>query len=101
MTPARLSPAAKRDILEAVAWIARDSPQAARALRQSIERVAQLIGEHPAAGSGRPECVSLPYRLISLTGFPYTIVYDCDQRPPLIVRVLHGARDIPDLLRGF
>jgi len=36
-----------------------------------------------------------------LTGFPYVIVYDAGRRPPAIVRILHGARDLPEILRGL
>jgi toxin ParE1/3/4 len=36
-----------------------------------------------------------------LTGFPYVIVYTAARNPPLIVRILHGARDLPEILRGL
>ena len=101
MTPARLAPAARRDLLEAMQWIARDSPQAAKALRHSFDRAARVIGEHPESGTRRPDFVNLPYRVFSLTGFPYTIIYNADRRPPLIVRVLHGARDMPEVLQSL
>ena len=41
-----------------------------------------------------------PYRFLALTGFSYVIVYNADRTPPLILRILHGARDLPELLRG-
>jgi len=40
-------------------------------------------------------------RFLAVHGFPYLLVYNADRRPPLIVRVLHGARDLPSLLRGL
>jgi toxin ParE1/3/4 len=36
-----------------------------------------------------------------LTGFPYVIVYNAERRSPLIVRILHAARDLPEALKEF
>jgi toxin ParE1/3/4 len=100
MTAALLSPAARRDLLAAVRWIAKDNPAAARALRDGVVRVAERLGDHHHLGSLRPDLAGEPYRFLALTGFPYVIVYNADRRPPLIVRILHGARDLPELLRN-
>jgi toxin ParE1/3/4 len=101
MTPAALSPRARRDLLAAVRWIAADNPAAARALRDAVAKAAQRIGEHPQLGILRPDFVEEPYRFLMLTGFPYLIVYNAARTPPLIVRILHGARDLPALLRDL
>ncbi len=101
MTAARLSPAARRDLLAAMKWITKDNPAAARALQQVVAKTAITIGEHPYAGSLRPDIVAAPFRCISLIGFPYVIVYHADRRPPLIARILHGARDLPVILRDL
>lgn len=93
-----LSPAARRDLIEAVRWIARDNPKAAQALRSAIMVAAERMGRFPDMGREWPELVDPPVRLLALTGFPYLVVYDPDHRPPLILRVLHGARDLPDIL---
>jgi toxin ParE1/3/4 len=99
MIRARLAPAARRDLLEAARWIAKDNPAAAIALGEGVARTARMIGDHPYIGELRPAVASSPYRFLGLTGFPYLIVYNPDTRPPLIVRVLHGARDLPEVLR--
>jgi len=91
------SPAARRELLEAVRWIAQDNPAAARALRDAIVAAATRIGEFPQLGTERPDLVAPPVRLLLLSGFPYLIVYDCEADPPLVLRVLHGARDLPDI----
>jgi len=101
MTDAILSSAARQDLLEAMRWISKDNPKAARALGDSVSKAAITIGEHPLAGRLRPEIVQAPYRCLPLTGFPYVIVYHADRRPVLIVRILHGARDLPELLRNL
>ena len=73
---------------------------AAQGLRDAIASAAVRIGDHPQLGVLRPDVVKPPYRFLALTGYPYVIVYNADRRPPLILRVLHAARDLPTLLRN-
>jgi toxin ParE1/3/4 len=97
MSAALLSPRARNDLLEAVRWIAKDNRVAARGLREAVVLAARRIGEHPQIGVLRPELADDPVRFLPLTGYPYLIVYDSADIPPLILRVLHGARDLPGL----
>ena len=69
----------------AARWIKQDNRAAARALRDAVETAAERIGRHPAIGAVRTELLPAPYRFLSLTGFPYVIVYNGDREPPLIV----------------
>jgi toxin ParE1/3/4 len=101
MTAASLSVTARRDLLAATRWIAEDNPSAARALRRSVVRAAMTIGEHPEIGSLRPEIVQPPFRCMPLVGFPYIMIYHADRRPPVIARILHAARDLPEILRDL
>lgn len=101
MTAAVLSPQARRDVLEAARWIAADAPAAARALRDALAIAAHRLGAHPDCGVARPELAEPPVRFLILTGFPYVLVYDAATKPPLILRVLHGARDLPEILRDI
>jgi toxin ParE1/3/4 len=98
---ARLSLDAQADLQDAIDWIWRDSPQAARRLRQAISTLTDHIGDHPLVGTRRPELASDPYRFVVVRGFPYIAVYDASRRPPLIMRVIHGARDLPEVLRDL
>ena len=98
MTPAILLPRARRDLREAVHWIASDNPDAAHRLRNAVVTAAHRIGTHPEIGMVRPEYADKPIRFLVLTGFPYVLVYNAAGTPPRIVRVLHGARDIPSVL---
>lgn len=100
MTPATLSPQARDDLVQAVRWIAKDNPIAALALRQAVADAAERIGTHPDIGVARPDLAGEAYRFLVLIGFPYVIVYNPGRKPPRIVRVLHGARDIPEVLQG-
>ena len=98
MSAARLSPRARADMLSAIRWIAHDNPAAARGLRISIARAAKRIGRHEEIGVVRPDLATDNYRFVSLTGFPYLLIYNVDRKPPMIVRILHGARDLPAAL---
>lgn len=100
MIRARLSSRARRDLLEAVRWIAADNPTAAQALREAVDNAARQIGSHRNCGVLRPEIVEAPYRFIALTGFPYLLVYTPETEPPLILRLLHGARHLPAAFRS-
>jgi toxin ParE1/3/4 len=66
-----------------------------------VQALTRLLGEHPLAGTRRPELADDPYRFTVVRGFPYIIVYDSSARPPLIMRVLHGARDLPAVLAAL
>ncbi|MBF0310647.1 MAG: type II toxin-antitoxin system RelE/ParE family toxin [Magnetococcales bacterium] len=101
MKPARLSPQARRDILEATRWIMADNPEAARAFRIAIDKATLLLGAHPRAGRERSELIDSPARVLFLTNFPYVLVYDAETVPPLVLRILHGARDLPELMGDF
>ena len=74
---------------------------AAAALRQAVIDAATRIGDHPRIGTVRAELADDPIRFLPMTGFPYVIVYDSAMKPPLILRVLHGARDLPELMRDL
>jgi toxin ParE1/3/4 len=100
MTAAILSPRARRNLLAAIRWIAEDNPAAARAPRDAVRTTAARIGAYARIGSLRPDLTDRRYRFVALTGFPYVIVYNAEHEPPLIVRILHGARNLPELLKG-
>jgi toxin ParE1/3/4 len=93
--PAVFAPRARRDLLDAVRWIAKDNRLAAEGLRHAVIDAAHRLGAHPGIGAMRLEWADEPIRFLPLTGFPYVIVYDAAEVPPLILRVLHGARDLP------
>ena len=61
---------------------------------------AKKIGDFPEIGLLRPALLTEPRRLLPMTGFPYVIIYNAARKPPLILRVLHAARDLPEALKG-
>lgn len=96
--PAVFAPAAQEDLRRAVAWITRDNPAAARALRDAALRGAMRLGANPLLGATRPALGTERFRFLLLRGFPHVMVYAADTVPPRILRVLHGARDLPTIL---
>jgi toxin ParE1/3/4 len=101
VTAASLSPRARRELFEAAAWIADDNPMAAEGLIDAVEASAELIGNHPRVGVLRPHLLPPPFRFRTLTGYPYLIVYNSERVPPEIVAIIHGARNLPPLLRDL
>lgn len=92
---------AQADLADAARWIAADSPTAARRLRRAVLALTQHLGDHPLAGTRRPELADDPFRFTVVRGFPYVVVYNSALRPPLIMRLLHGARDLPEVLKDL
>lgn len=94
-----LTPRAQRELTEAVRWIAQEQPAAARALRDAVLGAAERIGRHPESGVVREDLAPLPVRFVALPRFRYVIVYEArPQERPVILRIVHGAMDLPEVL---
>ncbi len=91
MASYHLSAQAGADLNEIAAYIAAADPQAAFELILRFEDRFELLALHPKAGRERDELAPL------LRSFPegrYSIFYRETPGGVVIVRVLHGARDI-------
>jgi antitoxin ParD1/3/4/toxin ParE1/3/4 len=91
----RLTEAARGDLAEIAQYIARDDPEAARRVLRRMREAMHLLAERPAIGHIRPDLAPEPIRFWPV--FSYLIVYQPDSRPLQVLRVLHGARDLPRL----
>ena len=91
----KLSPEAAQDIREIWAYAAAESIKAARRIRLQIFGACQTIARNPGIGHSREDLTEKPV-LFWPVG-TYLIIYTA-RKPVEIVRVLHGARDIPSLL---
>ena len=91
-----LSPEAARDIREIWAYIAQDSIKAARRLRLQILDSCQRIATNPGIGHRREDLTDKPVLFWPVAY--YLIIYNPARKPVEVVRVVHGARDIPSLL---
>jgi addiction module RelE/StbE family toxin len=87
------TPAARRQFLEALAYIHRDNPSAAVQFRQKAEKIISRLREHPESGRSLPEFSDLPYREVIVN--PYRFFYRMKGNIVWIVAVWHGAR-LPD-----
>ncbi len=78
-------------------YIAQDSPLAAIRLVMDIRDQCRKIAATPGLGRARPE---LGVDLRSLAVAPYVISYRCDEPDRItVIRIVHGARDLPRLIR--
>jgi toxin ParE1/3/4 len=87
---------ARRDLLQIWAYIAVDNLTAADNLLDLIDEKIQLLAESPGLGPRRPELGR------SLRSFPvghYIIFYRRRRDGILLVRVLHGARNLRRVFR--
>jgi toxin ParE1/3/4 len=98
---ATLAPRARREMVAAARWIAKDNPYAATAFRNAVADTAERVGRHPLIGVARPHLLQECYRVLTFSGFPYLIVYNAERKPPEIVAIIHAVRNLPPLLRNL
>ncbi len=90
------------DDLDAI-WlhIYKNNPKAADAVEEEVRSACALLAESPLQGHLRRDLTELPVRFWTLPRYPnYMIVYDPNARPLAILRVLHGKRDLKQLLKS-
>ena len=85
---------AQEDILEIAFYIAQDNAEAAHRLMGKILRACDRISASPQAGRAREE---LAPNLRSLPVEKYLVFYRPIHSGIEVMRVVHGARDIPAL----
>ncbi len=86
---------AEEDLVEIWLYIAQDNLQAADRLLDTIERACARLAKNPGLGPARPD---LAPGLRYFTVRNYLIFYRELIDGVEIVRVVHGARYLPDLL---
>jgi plasmid stabilization system protein ParE len=89
----RLTPSGRRQFLDALAYIVRDDPVAARRFRQRAEAVLRRLERFPRSGRILPEFPELPYREVIVA--PYRFFYRVEGKTVWVVAVWHGAQ-IPE-----
>jgi toxin ParE1/3/4 len=91
-----LSELAEADLTEIWIFVAQDNAQAADRVVEQIREKCQFLATTPKAGRRRPE---LDRSIRSLVVDSYVIFYREGAKGVEVVRVLHGRRDIPSLVR--
>jgi toxin ParE1/3/4 len=87
---------ADRDLDEIADYVARDNPPAAEALIDTFDEKLRLLAQLPYVGRARSELVP------DLRSFPvgrYLIFYRPLDDGIIVIRVLHGARNLRRLFR--
>ncbi len=89
-----ITPLAEQD-LEAIGdYIAQDNPRRALSFVEELHRQCERIARNPQGYRRRPE---LGQGLRSCAHGHYVIFFEANEGEVLIIRVLHGARDLPSL----
>jgi toxin ParE1/3/4 len=100
MKPVRVTPAADKDLDACYAWIKRDNPRAARRFLQAVRQTNNELAYMPGIGSPRYADLPLAHgvRMIAVRGFEHYLIFYLERETVEVIRVIHGARDIPAAL---
>ncbi len=94
----QLTPSAQRDVEQIMDFIAEDSVEAALRVHDALEEAFRHLAEMPAMGHTREDLTERPVRFWSV--YSYLVVYDPASSPLTVIAVLHGARDVENLLKS-
>ena len=94
----RLLSIAEQDLQDIVAFIAADNVPAAVTLADKIERDLERLARLPFLGRvpNDERLAAMAYRVLVVEN--YLIFYKITGKTVLVHRILHGARDLPNLL---
>ena len=97
MSGYRLSPRAKVHLDEIRSWyLEKQTPSGARTVARELREAFRLLGRNPDIGHRREDLTDKTLRFWPVRS--YLIVYRPATRPLQIVAVLHGARDVANIL---
>ena len=103
MKPVRLTPRADSDIDACFFWIAKDNPAAALRFLDAIELTCDTLSRMPGIGSPRYAEIPLVHgvRMLAIKDFENYLLFYLEHEDCVdVIRVLHGARDIPEALQS-
>jgi len=66
-------------------------------VRDAVYDAARQLAENPGIGHTREDLTARPLKFWRV--YSYLVVYDPSSRPLRIIAVLHGARDVKQLLK--
>jgi plasmid stabilization system protein ParE len=89
----KLTPQARYDLLSIWEFIARDNIRAAGRLAERMEAAFRLLARFPQTGHKRVDVDTSEPVLFWPVG-SYVVAYRPEPRPLVILRILHGARDL-------
>ena len=86
-----LHPGAAQDITEIWQFVAEDNPSVATRFREDILEAIRGLVAFPHQGHKRPDLTARPLRFQAIRD--YLIVYAPEEKPLVIVAVIHGRRN--------
>ena len=89
---------AENQLLDIIDHISAESEEAAVRVRQAIHDAASRLAGTPEMGHTRGDLTRRPVKLWNV--FSYLLVYDPESKPLTVIAVLHGARDVEQLLKN-
>jgi plasmid stabilization system protein ParE len=91
------------DDLDTIWWfIAEDNRDAADRVEMEIVDTCRRLAKHPLMGTKRQDITPLAVRFWTVTKFPnYVVVYRPETAPLQVVAVLHGKRDLKEVLERW
>lgn len=91
-----LTPAARADLVDIDDYIRKDSAEAAERVRARLRQAMRKLAEYPGMGHLREDLADEPLRFWTL--YSYLIIYRAAERPIQILRIVHGSREVRQLL---
>lgn len=91
-----LTPQAEDDLFDIWSYIAQDNLDAANRVETEIYAACAFLASNRQVGHVRSDLTDRSVRFWTLPHFShYVVVYDPASHPLRIIRILHGATDIP------
>ena len=92
-----LTEPAKRDLDQIKSFLLEKAgPTITRRVLKDIRAALKLLGKEPGAGHIREDLTGRPVKFWPV--YSYMIVYDPETSPIQILRILHGMRDVEEIL---
>jgi plasmid stabilization system protein ParE len=86
----RFTPTARQQFLDAITYIRRDKPSAARQFREKAEEHLRRLERSPDSGRHIPEFPNLAFREVNIR--PYRFFYRVEGTDVWVVAVWHSAQ---------
>ena len=90
-------PTFSRDLAKGYAHFRAHSPNAAENFLQDVDSALELLLQFPSSGSPRPD-LREGYRAAQVRRFRYLILYRLAGKDIVLLRIVHGARHLPNVL---
>jgi len=99
MSSYQFTPQAIEDLFEIWSYIAGHDVEAASRVEEAIHAGCAFLTDTPLAGRIREDLTSLPLRFWLVQPYRnYWIVYRPETKPLQVIRIIHTARNIPQIL---